>query len=65
MALMAEKFVLFLAYAGISSKVSSFSLFEITDFTTSRSGAMLLAQVLWYFIEGVNFRVSDDDFSWT
>ena len=49
-------------YAGISSKVSSFSLFEITDFTTSRSGAMLLAQVLWYFIEGVNFRVSDDDF---
>jgi len=50
-------------YAGISNKVSSFSLFEITDFTTSRSGAMLLAQVLWYFIEGVNFRVSDDDFT--
>ena len=49
-------------YAGISNKVSSFSLFEITDFTTSRSGAMLLAQVLWYFIEGVNFRVSDEDF---
>ena len=49
-------------YAGISNKVSSFSLFEITDFTTSRSGAMLLGQVLWYFIEGVNFRVSDDDF---
>lgn len=49
-------------YAGISNKVSSFSLFEITDFTNSRSGAMLLAQVLWYFIEGVNFRVSDDDF---
>ena len=50
-------------YAGISSKVSSFSLFEITDFTDSKSGAMLLAQVLWYFIEGVNFRVSDDDFT--
>ena len=50
-------------YAGISNKVSSFSLFEITDFTTSRSGAMLLAQVIWYFIEGVNFRVSDDDFT--
>ncbi len=50
-------------YAGISNKVSSFSLFEITDFTTSRSGAMLLGQVVWYFIEGVNFRVSDDDFT--
>ena len=50
-------------YAGISNKVSSFSLFEITDFTSSRSGAMLLAQVLWYFIEGVNFRVSDEDFT--
>ena len=49
-------------YAGISGRVSSFSLFEISDFTNSKSGAMLLAQVLWYFIEGVNFRVSDDDF---
>jgi formiminoglutamase len=49
-------------YAGISSKVSSFSLFELTDFSNSRSGAMLIAQVLWYFIEGVNFRVFDDDF---
>ena len=49
-------------YAGISSRVSSFSLFEISDFTNSKSGAMLLAQVLWYFIEGVNFRVTDDDF---
>ncbi len=50
-------------YAGISSKVSSFSLFELTDFSNSSSGAMLIAQVLWYFIEGVNFRVSDDDFT--
>ena len=49
-------------YAGISGRVSSFSLFEISDFTNSKSGAMLLAQVLWYFIEGVNFRVTDDDF---
>jgi len=49
-------------YAGISGRVSSFSLFEMTDLTNSRSGAMLLAQVIWYFIEGVNFRVSDDDF---
>ena len=23
---------------------------------------MLIAQVIWYFIEGVNFRINDDDF---
>jgi hypothetical protein len=50
-------------YAGISNKVSSFSVFEIPDFTTSNSGAMLLAQLIWYFVEGVNFRVRDDDFT--
>jgi arginase family enzyme len=50
-------------YAGISNKVKSFSLFELADFGKSRSGSMLLAQVLWYFIEGVNFRVLDDDFT--
>lgn len=50
-------------YAGISNKVTSFSLFEITNFHKSSAGAMLLAQVIWYFIEGVNFRVLDDDFT--
>lgn len=50
-------------YAGISNKVSSFSVYEIDAYSISNAGAMLLAQSIWYFIEGVNFRVSDGDFS--
>ncbi len=50
-------------YAGISNKVSSFGVFELKDFEGAKSGAMLIAQILWYFIEGVNFRVLDEDFT--
>ena len=50
-------------YAGISNKVSSFGVYELKDFADAQSAAMLISQVFWYFIEGVNFRVSDDDFS--
>ena len=49
-------------YAGISNRVSSFGLYELKDFMHSESAATLLAQVLWYFVEGVNFRVEDEDF---
>jgi formiminoglutamase len=49
-------------YAGISNRVKSFGVYELKDFSDARSGAMLVAQMLWYFIEGVNFRVSDEDF---
>ncbi|MFT7588654.1 MAG: formiminoglutamase [Limisphaerales bacterium] len=50
-------------YAGISNKVTSFGVYELKDYGSAASAAMLIAQVLWYFIEGVNFRVADDDFS--
>ena len=50
-------------YAGISNRVTSFGLYELKDFSDAKSGAMLVAQVLWYFVEGVNFRVEDDDFN--
>tara|TARA_R110002072_G_scaffold59514_2_gene151550 strand:+ start:28944 stop:30107 length:1164 start_codon:yes stop_codon:yes gene_type:complete len=50
-------------YAGISNRVSSFGIYELKDFNDAKSGAMLVAQVLWYFVEGVNFRVKDDDFN--
>ncbi|PQB03601.1 formimidoylglutamase [Aureitalea marina] len=49
-------------YAGISNRVSSFGLYEIGKIGRSQAGAHLLAQVLWYFMEGVNFRVADEDF---
>tara|TARA_R100000935_G_scaffold58757_1_gene97565 strand:- start:1639 stop:2802 length:1164 start_codon:yes stop_codon:yes gene_type:complete len=50
-------------YAGISNRVSSFGIYELKDFKGIKSGAMLIAQVLWYFVEGVNFRVLDEDFT--
>ncbi|PHS67181.1 MAG: arginase [Flavobacterium sp.] len=50
-------------YAGISNKVSSFGVYELKNFKNSKSAAMLIAQIFWYFIEGFNFRVSDDDFN--
>lgn len=49
-------------YAGISNRVSSFGIYEIGKFTTHKSGAMLIAQILWYFVEGANFRIKDEDF---
>ncbi|MAZ72306.1 MAG: arginase [Flavobacteriaceae bacterium] len=50
-------------YAGISNRVSSFGIYELKDFKEATYGAMLIAQVLWYFVEGVSFRVADEDFT--
>lgn len=49
-------------YAGISNKVSSFGVYELSDSIESKAGAMLIAQIVWYFVEGFNFRVDDEDF---
>ena len=49
-------------YTGISNRVKSFGLYELKSFDQSESGANLIAQILWYFIEGVSFRVADEDF---
>ena len=49
-------------YAGISNKVSSFGVYEYNPSMDDKATVMLVAQVLWYFIEGVNCRVKDDDF---
>ena len=50
-------------YAGISNKVTSFGVYELKDFREEKNAAMLIAQIFWYFVEGFNFRLSDDDFS--
>tara|TARA_R110002096_G_scaffold299893_2_gene494645 strand:- start:1945 stop:3111 length:1167 start_codon:yes stop_codon:yes gene_type:complete len=50
-------------YAGISNKVSSFGIYEYKASKDDELTAMLVAQILWYFVEGVNYRVKDDDFS--
>lgn len=50
-------------YAGISNKVSSFGIYEYIPSNDDTITTMLISQIMWYFIEGVNCRVTDDDFS--
>lgn len=47
-------------YAGISDRVSCFGVFEYKNDAQEEKAAMLVAQMMWYFIEGVNFRASED-----
>lgn len=50
-------------YAGISNKVSSLGIYEYKASKDDEVTSMLIAQMIWYFIEGVNSRVLDDDFT--
>lgn len=50
-------------YAGISNKVSSFGIYEFKFTHELDATPMLISQMIWYFIEGFNCRVNDDDFS--
>ena len=50
-------------YAGISNKVSSFGIYEYQLSKEDEASSMLVAQMLWYFVEGVNCRVKDDSFN--
>lgn len=51
-------------YSGISDKVTSFGIYEYNyKYDTNHQTAHLIAQMIWYFIEGVNFRVKDYPFS--
>lgn len=49
-------------YAGISDKVSSFGIYEYKASKDDEVSSMLLAQLIWYFIEGVNLRMNDVNF---
>jgi arginase family enzyme len=46
-------------YAGISDKVSSFGIF---NFNVTSQEAVLIAQMVWYFIEGFSFRSNEYPF---
>lgn len=50
-------------YAGISNKVSSFGIYEFKFTHELDATPMLISQMIWYFVEGFNCRVNDDDFS--
>lgn len=46
-------------YAGISDKVTSFGIFNHNN---SRQESVLIAQIIWYFIEGVHYRSNEYPF---
>ena len=46
-------------YAGISDKVSVFGIF---NHNSKKEESVLIAQIIWYFIEGVNFRSKEYPF---
>jgi len=45
-------------YAGLSDKVSSFGIYEI-QYLNSQMSKKLMAQIIWYFIEGTIYRVNE------
>lgn len=50
-------------YAGISDKVSSFGIYEYNSkYDVKNISAKLVSQIIWYFIEGVNYRANDYPF---
>lgn len=46
-------------YAGISDKVSSLGIF---NHNSSEQESVLIAQIIWYFIEGINYRSNEYPF---
>lgn len=49
-------------YAGISNKVSSFGIYEYDLSLKDGATSELIAQMIWYFIEGYYCRIEDDNF---
>ncbi|WP_299435148.1 formimidoylglutamase [uncultured Maribacter sp.] len=47
-------------YAGISDKVSVFGVYEMENTVQS---CQLIAQMMWYFVEGFNFRIEESPYS--
>lgn len=49
-------------YAGISDKVSSIGIYDY-HCNFPKAGNMLIAQMIWYFIEGINYRTNENTIS--
>lgn len=55
-----KEFCALARYAGISDKVSSLGIYEYNAENNFSSCNMLIAQALWYFAEGVNYRSNEN-----
>ncbi len=53
----AEQICQLARYSGLSDKVTSFGVFNYSDVTTVSD--KLLAQIIWYFIDGIENRLGD------
>ncbi len=53
----AEQICQLARYSGLSDKVTSFGIFNYSDVTTVSD--KLLAQIIWYFIDGIENRLGD------
>lgn len=49
-------------YAGISERVMAFGIFEMENNIQCQQ---LLAQIIWYFIEGINYRIKESPYTKT
>ena len=63
MGLMVVKFVPFQDMQELVIKSLLLGFMSTIPSQNDEATAMLVAQVIWYFIEGVNCRIKDDDFS--
>lgn len=50
-------------YSGISDRVSSFGIYEVGSGKKTASASMLIAQMMWYFVDGVNYRKHENTIS--
>ncbi|MCF6350523.1 MAG: formimidoylglutamase [Flavobacteriaceae bacterium] len=58
-----EEMCAILRYAGLSDKISALGIFEYNPlYDTKNQTAKLIAQLIWYFIEGVNYRIKEYPF---
>jgi formiminoglutamase len=55
----AEQICQIAKYAGLSDKLSTLGVFNFYPSTSSLCAAQLLAQIIWYFIDGVAHRKGD------
>lgn len=55
----AEQICQIAKYAGISDKLSTFGLFNLFPNVSSKVSSQVIAQILWYFIDGVADRKGD------
>jgi formiminoglutamase len=46
-------------YAGMSDKLSSFGVYELQSMQKSEGLISLIAQILWYFVEGFSLRLNE------